>query len=89
MSGRGGIYEGPDGTKLYGDGREVNPVTAKDAEDEQVLGERDRAEDVVTNRVSRTMKEHFLHLSAVCPVLNDRLIGPVRLTIGPEPPNGM
>jgi len=27
MSGRGGIYEGPGGVKLYGDGREVEPVS--------------------------------------------------------------
>jgi hypothetical protein len=26
MSGRGGIYTGPGGQELYGDGREVNPV---------------------------------------------------------------
>jgi hypothetical protein len=27
MSGRGGIYEGPGGQELYGDGREVNPTS--------------------------------------------------------------
>jgi hypothetical protein len=30
MSGRGGIYEGPGGQNLYGDGREVNPIGASE-----------------------------------------------------------
>jgi hypothetical protein len=31
MSVRGGIYEGPGGQKLYGDGREVSPVKSLDS----------------------------------------------------------
>lgn len=27
----GGIYEGPDGERLYGDGREVDPIRSKPA----------------------------------------------------------
>ena len=34
MSNRGGIYEGPSGQKLYGDGREVNPLRALGGQEE-------------------------------------------------------
>ena len=55
----GVIYDGPDGSKLYGDGREVNPVSRGGAEMDNSTGSINYNYQA-TEVVGETITEHHL-----------------------------